>query len=51
MRTTFAVGKLTRSTAEMVVVEPKRAPLAGPWLLRALVRAARPRRVANATVH
>lgn len=51
MRTTFAVGKLTRKTAEMVVMEPMRPRLVGPWLLRAVVRAARPAPATTKTVH
>ncbi len=52
MRTTFAVGKLTRTTTEIVVVEPEPAPILGPWVMRALVRSTgRHPSTASATIH
>ncbi len=39
MRTTFLVGRVTRTSAEMVVVEGVGSPpIPGPWTLKALVR-------------
>jgi hypothetical protein len=39
MRTTFLVGRVTRTGAEMVVVEGVAPPpIPGPWTLKALVR-------------
>ena len=39
MRTTFLVGRVTRKSAEIVVVEGIGSPpIPGPWTLKALVR-------------
>ena len=38
MRKTFVVGKLTGSTAEIVLLDSPEVPLAGPSLLQALLR-------------
>lgn len=39
MRTTFLVGRVNRTGAEMVVVEGDASPpIPGPWRLRAVVR-------------
>lgn len=48
MRKTFAVGRLTPKTTEIVMVreedadDRERPPFPGPWTLEALVRARRP---------
>lgn len=46
MRTTFAVGRLTPRSAEIVLLDDTRepAPFPGPWKLRALVSQLRTRR-------
>lgn len=42
-RRTFAVGRLDRTTTEVQLVEPRdRAPIPGPWSLKAVVRDRRP---------
>lgn len=39
MRTTFLVGRVTRTGAEIIVVEAVGSPpFPGPWTLKALVR-------------
>lgn len=38
-RHTFAVGRLNPATREVQFVEPRAAPLPGPWALKAVVRA------------
>ncbi|MFO8174617.1 MAG: hypothetical protein R6T96_10070 [Longimicrobiales bacterium] len=40
MRTTFLVGRRTPKSTEMVIVNDQglRAPIPGPWNLRAVVR-------------
>lgn len=38
-RKTFVVGRVTRKTTEIRLVDPGRAPVAGPFQLRAMVRA------------
>ncbi len=54
-RTTFLVGRLTRGSAQIVVVEGSQPPpIPGPWTLRALVRPARfpgPRGEPGSTIH
>jgi len=40
MRKTFAVGKLTGRTAEILLLESKQATAAGPLRVRAVVRPA-----------
>lgn len=48
MRRTFAVGRLTPESAEIVLLadeeeeDARRAPVPGPWSLRAVVRDLRP---------
>jgi hypothetical protein len=37
-RRTFAVGRVTPRTREIQYVEPRPAPLPGPWALKAVVR-------------
>ncbi len=37
MRSTFAVGRLNRSTSELVLSSWPEAPFPGPWKLRAVV--------------
>ncbi len=46
MRTTFAVGRLTPRSAEIVLLDDagERDPFPGPWKLRALVSQLRTRR-------
>ena len=39
-RRTFAVGRLTRRSAEIRLIEAGQAAVAGPFLLRAVVRGA-----------
>ncbi|MDX1566724.1 MAG: hypothetical protein R3223_02920 [Longimicrobiales bacterium] len=57
MRTTFAVGRLTPRSAEIVLLDTseKRDPFPGPWKLQALVTRLRDRDVhrvkANSRVH
>ncbi len=42
MRVTFAIGRLTDRSTEIVVMESKeRPPIPGPWTLQALVRSPR----------
>lgn len=42
-RRTFVVGRLDRATTEVQLVEPDdRAPIPGPWSLKAVVRERRP---------
>ncbi len=43
-RRTFAVGRWTPRTREIEFVEPRPAPLRGPWSLKAVVREAPERR-------
>lgn len=55
MRKTFAVGRLTPDTTEIVLVggddgtERDRAPFPGPWSLKAVVRPRAPHLTTHAT--